>query len=87
MKSKIKWFKEKNKYLVIKWVNEKYFPYFYYSNNYAIIDKGYPLDEFLKENKKYFSYKTNLLNQTVQTFEVEIIFHDKASEVLYFLQN
>jgi hypothetical protein len=51
------------------------------------VNKGYPLDDFLQQNKKYFSYKTMILDTDDYNFEVEIIFHDNTSEILYFLQN
>jgi hypothetical protein len=84
---KLKFIKEENRYLVIEYISETEYYNFNYNNRKKPVNKGYPLDDFLQQNKKYFSYKTMILDKDDRTFEVEIIFHDYASEVLYFLQN
>jgi hypothetical protein len=79
---KLKFIEEEKKYILLE-VNDQ--DYFYYTNKDNPIAEGYRLDKFLKQYEKYFSYKTKILS--THRVEVEIIFHNKADEVLYFLQN
>jgi hypothetical protein len=84
---KLKFINEENRYLVIEDISGIEYYNFNYNDIKKPVNKGYPLDDFLEQNKKYFSYKTMILDTDDYTFEVEILFHDYASEVLYFLQN
>jgi hypothetical protein len=84
---KLKFIVKENRYLVIEDVNGVEYYNFNYNNIKNPVIRGYPLDNFLEQNKKYFSYKAIILDKDDYMLEVEIIFNNKTDEILYFLQN